>query len=79
MSILSADLQKTLEGQAIELPSWAFGNSGTRFKVFGTPGTPRTPQEKIADAAQVNKYTLLAPTVALLWTSCCLPPCAVTM
>ena len=54
-----------LEQQAIELPSWAFGNSGTRFKVFGTPGTPRTPQEKIADAAQVNKYTALSPTVAL--------------
>jgi len=54
-----------LTEQAIELPSWAFGNSGTRFKVFGTPGTPRTPQEKIADAAQVNKYTALSPTVAL--------------
>jgi len=54
-----------LAQQAIELPSWAFGNSGTRFKVFGTPGTPRTPQEKIADAAQVNKYTALSPTVAL--------------
>ena len=27
-----------LAHQAIELPSWAFGNSGTRFKVFGTPG-----------------------------------------
>jgi L-rhamnose isomerase/sugar isomerase len=54
-----------LESQAIELPSWAFGNSGTRFKVFGTPGTPRTPQEKIADAAQVNRYTALSPSVAL--------------
>ncbi|CAN5164496.1 L-rhamnose isomerase [soil metagenome] len=54
-----------LEQQAIELPSWAFGNSGTRFKVFGTPGTPRTPQEKIADAAQVNKFTALSPSVAL--------------
>jgi len=41
----------TLEAQAIELPSWAFGNSGTRFKVFSTPGTPRTAFEKIADAA----------------------------
>ncbi len=60
-----SDITSTLEGQAIELPSWAFGNSGTRFKVFGTPGTPRTPEEKISDAAQVNKYTLLAPTVAL--------------
>lgn len=54
-----------LAEQTIELPSWAFGNSGTRFKVFSTPGTPRTPQEKIADAAQVNKYTALSPTVAL--------------
>jgi len=54
-----------LEQQAIELPSWAFGNSGTRFKVFGTPGTPRTPQEKIADAAQVNAFTALSPSVAL--------------
>jgi L-rhamnose isomerase/sugar isomerase len=54
-----------LELQSIELPSWAFGNSGTRFKVFATPGTPRDPYEKIADAAQVHAYTKLAPTVAL--------------
>jgi L-rhamnose isomerase/sugar isomerase len=54
-----------LDGQAIELPSWAFGNSGTRFKVFQTPGTPRTIQEKLTDAAQVNKLTGLAPKVAL--------------
>lgn len=54
-----------LAEQAIELPSWAFGNSGTRFKVFGTPGTPRTPEEKIADAATVNRLTGLAPSVAL--------------
>ncbi|MGL4340023.1 MAG: L-rhamnose isomerase [Rhodoglobus sp.] len=58
-------ISRRLAEQAIELPSWAFGNSGTRFKVFGTPGTPRTPQEKIADAAQVHKYTALSPTVAL--------------
>ncbi len=58
-------LAQQLEAQAIELPSWAFGNSGTRFRVFGTPGTPRTPQEKIADAATVNRFTGLAPTVAL--------------
>ncbi len=51
--------------QAIELPSWAFGNSGTRFRVFTTPGTPRTPQEKIADAATVHRLTGLAPSVAL--------------
>ena len=43
-----------LRGQEIELPSWAFGNSGTRFKVFGQPGVPRDPYEKTADAAQVH-------------------------
>ncbi|WP_231930139.1 L-rhamnose isomerase [Friedmanniella luteola] len=60
-----ADIADQLAGQAIELPSWAFGNSGTRFRVFGTPGTPRTVQEKIADAAKVHELTGLAPTVAL--------------
>ncbi|KMO82719.1 L-rhamnose isomerase [Mycolicibacterium chubuense] len=54
-----------LDNLHIELPSWAFGNSGTRFKVFGTPGTPRDVREKIADAAQVHRLTGLAPTVAL--------------
>src|SRR3954454_2972904 len=54
-----------LEGQRIEVPSWAYGNSGTRFKVFGTPGTPRTVQEKVADAATVHRFTGLAPSVAL--------------
>jgi len=60
-----AAISAQLESLAIEVPSWAYGNSGTRFKVFGTPGTPRTVQEKIADAATVNRYTGLAPTVAL--------------
>ncbi len=51
--------------QAIELPSWAFGNSGTRFKVFGQPGVPRDPYEKITDASRVHALTGLAPSVAL--------------
>ncbi|MCL1871330.1 MAG: L-rhamnose isomerase [Promicromonosporaceae bacterium] len=54
-----------LDRLAIEVPSWAYGNSGTRFKVFASAGTPRTPQEKIADAAKVHELTGLAPTVAL--------------
>jgi L-rhamnose isomerase/sugar isomerase len=54
-----------LRAQRIELPSWAFGNTGTRFKVFGQPGVPRTPQEKIDDAAQVHAYTGIAPSVAV--------------
>jgi L-rhamnose isomerase/sugar isomerase len=49
----------------IELPSWAFGNSGTRFKVFAQQGVPRDPFEKVADAAQVNAFTGSAPSVAL--------------
>ena len=60
-----ASIAARLEEQAIELPSWAFGNSGTRFRVFGTPGTPRDPFEKVSDAAQVHRYTGLAPKVAL--------------
>jgi L-rhamnose isomerase/sugar isomerase len=64
VSIPSETLAR-LADQVIELPSWAFGNSGTRFKVFATPGTPRTIQEKITDAAQVNTYTGLSPKVAL--------------
>jgi L-rhamnose isomerase/sugar isomerase len=54
-----------LAQQAIELPSWAFGNSGTRFRVFPQAGVPRDPFEKIADAAEVNRLTGLAPKVAL--------------
>ncbi len=54
-----------LEHQSVELPSWAFGNSGTRFKVFAQPGVPRTVEEKIADAATVHELTGLAPRVAL--------------
>ena len=54
-----------LTAQQIELPSWAFGNSGTRFKVFAQKGVPRTPYEKVADAAQVHRFTGVAPSVAL--------------
>jgi L-rhamnose isomerase/sugar isomerase len=49
----------------IEVPSWAFGNSGTRFKVFAQAGIPRDPFEKVADAATVNRYTGAAGSVAL--------------
>lgn len=54
-----------LAQQTIELPSWAFGNSGTRFKVFAQQGVPRDPYEKIADAAQVHRFTGVAPRVSL--------------
>jgi L-rhamnose isomerase/sugar isomerase len=58
-------VKSVLREQEIELPSWAFGNSGTRFKVFAQPGVPRNPYEKIADAAQVHAFTGVAPSMAL--------------
>jgi len=54
-----------LRGQRIETASWAFGNSGTRFKVFPQEGVPRDPYEKVEDAATVHRFTGVAPTVAL--------------
>jgi L-rhamnose isomerase/sugar isomerase len=60
-----AQAKAALRTQAIETPSWAYGNSGTRFKVFAQAGVPRTPQEKIDDAAQVHRFTGVAPSVAL--------------
>jgi L-rhamnose isomerase/sugar isomerase len=57
--------KSVLRAQKIELPSWAFGNSGTRFKVFAQQGVPRDPFEKIADAARVHAHTGVAPSVAL--------------
>lgn len=65
MTATFRDIAARLDELAIEVPSWAYGNSGTRFKVFGSPGTPRTVQEKIADAAAVHRFTHLAPSVAL--------------
>jgi L-rhamnose isomerase / sugar isomerase len=54
-----------LREQQIELPSWAFGDSGTRFKVFAQRGVPRTVWEKIDDAATVHRFTGVAPRVAV--------------
>jgi L-rhamnose isomerase / sugar isomerase len=58
-------VKDALKNHQIELPSWAFGNSGTRFKVFGQPGVPRNPYEKADDAAQVHRYTGVAPIMAV--------------
>jgi L-rhamnose isomerase/sugar isomerase len=58
-------VKTALREHRIEIPSWAFMNTGTRFKVFSQPGVPRTPQEKIDDAAQVHLYTGVAPSVAV--------------
>jgi L-rhamnose isomerase / sugar isomerase len=49
----------------VETPSWGYGDSGTRFKVFHWPGAARTLREKLADAAEVNKVTGMCQSVAI--------------
>lgn len=60
-----AAAKAALKTQVVETPSWAYGNSGTRFKVFAQQGVPRSPQEKLDDAAKVHEFTGVAPSVAL--------------
>lgn len=63
---IDVDAVKTkLHAQAIETPSWGYGDSGTRFKVFPWPGAARNVHEKLADAAYVHRLTGTAPSVAL--------------
>src|SRR5262245_9609406 len=58
-----------LDRFAIELPSWGFANTGTRFGKFLQPAAASTIAEKLADAGQVHALTGACPTVALhvLW------------
>src|SRR5580658_1104497 len=58
-----------LDGFRIEIPSWGFANTGTRFGKFLQPGAATTIEEKFADAAEVNRLTGSTPTLALhvLW------------
>src|SRR5690242_7273136 len=60
-----AAVEAALRAQVVETPSWAYGNSGTRFAVFTQPGVPRDPFEKLEDAAEVHRHTGVAPSVAL--------------
>ncbi|MBV9228022.1 MAG: sugar isomerase, partial [Chloroflexi bacterium] len=54
-----------LKALKVETPSWGYGDSGTRFKVFKQVGVPRNPFEKLDDAAQVYRFTGLSSSVAL--------------
>ena len=54
-----------LKAQKIETPSWGYADSGTRFGPYQQAGSAVTIEEKIADAAQVHKYTGVAPSVAV--------------
>ena len=50
---------------SVETPSWGYGNSGTRFKVFPQSGVPRNPFEKVEDAATIGRFTGVARSIAL--------------
>jgi L-rhamnose isomerase/sugar isomerase len=60
---------KALDAFQIEVPSWGFANTGTRFGKFVQPAAATTLEEKFADAAEVNRLTGATPTMALhvLW------------
>jgi len=62
-------IKQRLKDQKIETPSWGYSNAGTRFGTYRQPGAAVTIEEKVADAAQVHKFTGVAPTVAVhvLW------------
>ena len=65
----SEKIFKSLEAFRIELPSWGFANTGTRFGKFIQPAAATTTEEKFSDAGQVHQLTGVCPTVALhvLW------------
>ena len=60
---------KALDSFQIEIPSWGFANTGTRFGKFVQAAAASTIEEKFADAAEVNRLTGVTPTLALhvLW------------
>ena len=60
---------EALDSFQIEVPSWGFANTGTRFGKFVQAGAATTLEEKFSDAGQVHKLTGVTPTMALhvLW------------
>ena len=60
---------KALDGFCIELPSWGFANTGTRFGKFQQAAAATSTEEKFTDAGQVHRFTGCCPTVAVhvLW------------
>ena len=60
---------RALDEFRIEIPSWGFANTGTRFGKFLQPAAAATTEEKFSDAAQVHRVTGVCPSIALhvLW------------
>ena len=47
-------IYKALDKFRIEIPSWGFANTGTRFGKFIQPAAATTTEEKFSDAGQVH-------------------------
>jgi L-rhamnose isomerase / sugar isomerase len=58
-------INDALDDFAIELPSWGFANTGTRFGKFIQEAAATSTEEKLADAGQVHAFTGCCPTVAM--------------
>src|SRR4029079_2269793 len=70
MSTQQSDrLAQALDRFRVELPSWGFSNTGTRFGKYTQPAAAATIEEKFSDAAQVHGFTGACPTLAVhvLW------------
>ena len=52
---------RALDKLQIEIPSWGFANTGTRFGKFVQAAAASTIEEKFEDASQVNKLTGATP------------------
>ena len=68
-SAIDGKVCRALETFRVEIPSWGFANTGTRFGKFTQPAAAATTEEKFSDAGEVHRYTGVCPTVALhvLW------------
>ena len=77
---MEGSVWQALDRFKIELPSWGFANTGTRFGKFVQPAAATNIAEKFSDAGMVNQLTGACPTVALHgalglaeWTQRCFP------
>ncbi|MGH9611466.1 MAG: sugar isomerase, partial [Bryobacteraceae bacterium] len=66
---LTEAVWRALDSFQIEIPSWGFANTGTRFGKFLQPAAATSAEDKFSDAGEVHRLTGVCPTVALhvLW------------
>src|SRR5215470_17858680 len=69
MTNTATRIAAALDSFRIELPSWGFANTGTRFGKFLQPAAASSLEEKFSDAGHIHKWTGACPTLALhvLW------------